>query len=1232
MSAPRQRWHISRPLILSLALFLSLDLLNLPVLALNDFKDFSPRDLRNMRATRQSTAVHQDHVLHYNPAHLSAAQFKKDLPLLKPFIHLSTLRLILNKASWDTERQALITLIQAMQSAGYAVDIVLNMQGQLLTPDILSPLISLKLSALSLQAPELSSEVRSGGTDAETALWTIFLSNYRQLYQALKAPLAAFSVSPPVSSSARTKVGIWAAQMPMMMRMRHLPPPDQYLYHFQGPLYDLHTHVLRLNHYLQAPWQLAQVSTPIAPTPHHQEHEEAWLHRFLFFFSKKYGLLPAAVSLYPESYKTGVHTPSLLRETALSQSTDQRTPSYWLAHIYFHLNRIDIDEYKLTRALYMPIGGDSASSLTAEDFLKVYYKLSAERSLPDYITHKRSDLFYDFLKREAEESLLNSHFARLQSVRKPAQGSPSAFSLHFLSALGRFRFLQNLRYSDNAEITGLSPPMLASDFRVYEKVSAADLPWTRELEQSISAYPQLRLRWSLLKPLNLPQERSFSQALLLKIEAADTFASENQQTLAFPVDIQPLALQEKETGHIFIPDPLFFKFFKRLDPESFGGELGVSAILPFPESPQGFTLNVKAEPARQKSPRRLDARVMPGVNPLNSQPQTLRLILKNPFVERLFLPGLVLLAEQGQQVFVLEYILPEGLLPLEQREYTLRLPPQFQPHDPTVWSVRGAAYPVVDREINLDDAFHSDVFDLKQQALEKYSTVFAQFSDELTPEHRLSVAERLLYLSIQLETPLETERRFQHFMQTEPVAYFLPQQRVALSLGKVRAYLQQGNLSLALIKGLQRDLDQAFAEETAHFTLEDYKLWAYLQKLTGSQAALETYRKALSLALAQKNLTEINFLYGRLLEMTQAQGSYLRASQWLISWQDHPAYARLPLSLQQEHLKRLGYLAERQNKPQQAMRYYRLYLQATGSTETRLHLAQLYRQQKQIREAIATYRRYLSDCNNCDNNAYRELAYLLEATSPREAITYYERYLKQASPSAQDAPGIKNTLVNLYLAQGRPADLHKALVLNRQLLQPCGGHCGERWQRQGSLFMKLGRRAEALQAYDSALKLSFSRSLLKTVAYLAVEQNQTPLAIQRLKQLLPLTRGSEQAQLRLTLGERYRLQGNLSPLKALLAPFLTGQLPLPQDAQASVAVAQLYQSMGELKPAIALLEQEMTERSTPYQYRLLAALYRESGDFERATLWLERLKSRFPQENTLPLFRPYPLRTPAPRR
>ena len=142
----------------------------------------TPRAFQEMRASHQHRISPQSHVLHYNPEHLSVKQFAQDLPLLQPFIHLTDLRLILTLEDWHRESQELRALIQAIQKAGYGVELVLKLQQRVIPAEQWSQFRALKLSALSLQAP----------TTVED--WPTFAQNYRRLYQVLKAPPSHINV------------------------------------------------------------------------------------------------------------------------------------------------------------------------------------------------------------------------------------------------------------------------------------------------------------------------------------------------------------------------------------------------------------------------------------------------------------------------------------------------------------------------------------------------------------------------------------------------------------------------------------------------------------------------------------------------------------------------------------------------------------------------------------------------------------------------------------------------------------------------------------------------------------------------------------------------------------------------------------------------------------------------------------------------------------------------------
>lgn len=1118
------------------------------------------------------------HVLHYPlPQHLK--DWERDLPYLKSFLHLQALRLRVPSDAKGRER--LQALIKAVDQAGFTVEL------------LLSDGVRLESVVALLQHPAVTAVIQ----EVPTQISEDFRQDYEGLQQ-LRRP--------------DFKVGLWFNRMPDVRRFLQvrklflLASPDFYAYHYQGPLYDMHTHVRRLQVYLDRPWQLAQLSLNQKVAAHYREHEAAWMYRLGYFFAKKYGLLPTVPHLYTarETQHSSSWTPGLLRS-----GERPRTPAYWLAHIYFHLNRIDIDEYKLARALYTPIAHREVPRSDTALFLQVYYKRRTDRTLPEFIARKRSDLFYDFVKRESEESLLHSHFARLETLR--VNGRSPLSGLNFLSALGRFRFLQVMRYGEVSpfSIEGLQAPILASAFKVYQKEKTSELPphlhWVEELpKRFVSGTQDLHFDSQLLRPLN-----TWSGAVEIKQPHHILLSARAKAAPAPAVDLQPLALVEDATGHVFIPDPLFFKFFKRVES---GQE--VKAIVPFPDSESAFSLRMGLEPARERAPRKLNARVqvLPG--------KQLRLEVYNPFVERLFLPGLVILAEQGAHVFSLEYVLPEGLLPLEQRTYRLQLPPQFEPDQPIQWHVRAAAYPVIDQAINLDDAFRSDIFGLKAQALTKYTEVFSRFAPKLSLQHRESVAQRILNLSAALETLPETEARLEELKAQGGPDFLMPPMYMAL----VRAYLKRGVNPLTL--AMRPDFQAAFAENNWFPALEDYELWAYLQKEAGNlEQSISFYAQSLSLVLAQQNAREINHTFAILIDLYWANGEAMRAVDVLEEWRRQPAYQALDPATRARYLERLAYLSLQMGDQKRAVVYYREHIRQTHAIQSYAQLAALYRRQGQLDLAIETYRALLQHCAPCaqtphlERLAYRELGFLLKSRDPRAAAAYYERYLARV-------PGdraVQNTLVELYLAQGRYT---QASAWNRRLLQQCQGQrCGQYWQRQGALEKRLGHRTAALDAYVQALQWQSSRGLWQEVAYLAQEQKRLPLAAKALERLLQQAPGSQAAKLRLDLAQVYRAQGKTAALRTLLQPFLSGAQPLPVTPQSDVQLAQLYQSLGQTQAAIHMLTRAITrpQRSsavTPYHYRLLAALYRESGDLAQATMWLERLQAQFPRENTLAPF------------
>lgn len=1100
------------------------------------------------------------HVVQY-PATASLSQFRQDLPDLQHMLHLTHLRL--SVPAGQRLPAQLPRLLNAIHQAGYRVELALASP---LGVTALAPLLSHPaLHAVLLPVPNASQ---------------------KEAFQSLSVRLQQI---PHLKQGLRFQRFADVGQHHQWLKSQELPLPDFYAYHYRGPLHALHAHVRRGKHYLQKPWQLAELSATDALVSHNQEHEVAWWYRFVYYFSKKYALLPAVAHFY--ATEAGA-VPGLLRGGA---ETERRTPAYWLTHVYFHLNRIDIDEKKLTRALYTLPGHRQLHRAQWRRFLELYYKLNPAQALPDFISRRRSALFYDYVKREAEESLLTSHFARLQSTqnRVPVR-------LSFLSALGRFHFLQNLRYGDLSPfpIVGLEAPTLASDFASYRKVSAAEAPWLEQIPRRLEhGDTTVAIETQLLRPLWSASDANFSSSsnresenhLWVKLKVLGSLP-------ATGLDLQPLALVEKHKGHVFIPEPLFFQFFKHLQSQEI-----LQTVIPFPQDDESFHLRVGLESAREKSPRRLAARVLPGTG------RTLQLEIQNPFVERLFLPGLAMIAEQGEHVFVLDTLLPEGLMPLEQRRYTLTLPETFVPQHAVTWHVKAAAYPVIQQSINLDDAFRSDVLGLSAQALIKYDEVLARFARQLSPRQRQSVAERLITLSIQTGDP-QTAARFARLLS-------YPLHKPGLRLAWVRAALNRLDPSWS---DLREQLTLAFAETAWQPSLQDYELMAYVEKESGHlAAALERYSQSLTLALAQQNSLEINRLFAILTGLYEAQGRFKQAQSLLLQWQEHPAYQALSLAERQPHNKRLMYFAQRSGDVLAALRYGERYLKQVADPEVMLTLAGLYRTHGQLAKAQAWYERLLH-CGGCAQGlvALKELASFYQASQPQRAAAYYSRYLAQADLSPQERQALEETLLELWL---RTKNFAAAQTLVQRLLQKCP-RCAPLWERQGAISLALKQPERTLTAYERALRLQFTPSRLRQVAYLAFEQQRWRLAASRFEELLRI---KPEATVRLNLATAYLKLAQPAQAERVLAPFLSANVA-PQNAEQVLALAQLYQKLQASEAAIDLLQGLLTRRpqSSAYAYRLLAALYQSQGNTEQATFWLEQLVARFPTENTLPLFKP----------
>ncbi len=1132
------------------------------------------------RPTAPDEKNHHVIVYHHRGQPLPNLQdFQADLPFLQRFLKLQSLRFYLTPAQLNT--QNVKSLLSAVETAGFHVEVVLYDTQNL--PD----------SQTALRWLDTQKNVKLIALPYTTA-------HFGTLYTTLRAQQEE-RVRP-----FKQAVTFDSIKEVLRFKREKQSSPDVYLYHFKGDISDFHPRILRLNEHFDKPWQLAQLSVPVQQTLHTREYERTWLYRFAFYFSKKYGLVPAP-AFYRGHERHRMVTPGLLR------ADRSFLPTYWLTHIYYHLNRIDLDEAKLTRALYTEITHGPQNFDSDADFLRrflnTYYKVNPEDHILNYAKHKRTGLFYDFLKIQTEESLLNSHFARLKAIRlrEPTprelilktptiQQATQQVKLSFLSALGRYNFLQTLYYQktgDHYWVERTTYPTLASDFKVY--THAPEL-----LPKLSKAYPAtLKTQLKAFRPLS-----SATQLHLL-------FDIRNTSTER--VDLQPLALTSQQTQRVYIPEPLFFEFFKQLAPGQ-----RVKGVLPFPATEAPFNFQIQPQPASDKHPRLLATR-------LSLKGRELQIHIKNPFVERLLLPGLSLFIEQQQRLFTLEYVIPQALLPLEERTYRLTLPKTFQPELPFSSYSSATAFPIVDREINLDDAFRSDVMGFKEQALEKYRRAYERFGNELKPYRRWNILRRIVFLSVLLESPARTEATFNKLLKQTP---FTGERLARLHLDLAEAYLghssqkERGNLALEHIK-------RAFALKNWTPRVQDHMLYGYVLKTNGALKPAEVqYLKALSLSLPQRK-SPTQDIYKILVDLTEAQSAYSNARNYLLQWRQSKGYKDNP-----QHLKRLGYFSLKQQHYPEALNYYLDYARSSGDVSIYPDIAALYRRQQQPAQAITWYEKYLRTCQRCTPGVYKELGYLLEKRNPGRALDLYVRYLAQNN----DAP-LRDTVISLAIRQQRYALANRQL---QQALNTCRRDCDTLSEQQGFVYQKQGNLSAALEAYTRSLRRP-TLARWQAVAYLAQSTGRYDLSIRAFEQLL---KSENRTAWRLALAELYTL--TQQPRKALntlnvlttqprtLSPedqqtllnLYLGAATDPQalnlferikagpvvlNAESYYLAGRLYFEQGQLAQAALALEQAIARSTEPVaiHYRLLASIYEKQGDPQQAIDTLETLKSYF---------------------
>lgn len=1136
----------------------------------------------------------------------TAAGLEQDLPRLKLLLGVERLRFYLPLAAAASQWPRLTRLSRLAARAGFGSELVLTELDRAAGP--LNADWGVRAQTLQLAAIALEVPASAAG---------------QQRFEALYAQLGPRAGQTPGWQDAQGRFRPIAREIlfsrpEQLERLQpRLPAPDRWLYRFDAPLEQMHTLIRRIDSRLgTGAWQLALAASG-SPNQAGDEYAQTWLYRFAFYFSRKYGLDPAAVSLHdtplPDSRNL---LPGLLRADGTAR------PAYWLTQVYYQVHRIDLDEPKLTAALYAPPAPPRQRPEQAEafarQFLQALYKLRPDEDGLAYLDERDSAAFYDYVRLRSEESLINSHFARLEALELQREGPPARHhwraTLHFASALGNFSFDQRLglaRGSGGWRVASLEEARLRPDYRRLATGPAPPLALTTTIDPRLEVGLQLRR----LAPSQPPQ---------LHFEVRNR----GQR----PLDVQPIALTGDADGRIYMPSLVETVLAHQLAPgEVFAGTIQL------PPQPQAWRLKMAAVPAEPSTPRSLvvSGRVSAG---------RLELDVSNPLIERLLLPVIrVRLRAPGAHAdaYELPYVLPQALLPLERKHYSLPLPQDLQRAEV---SAIGTSYPIVDLEINLDDAWRSKLLGHWSQALNKYREIQRRFETQLSPERRQRLYYELIWLAFRLHQP-QAARADLARLESLPQ---LPAAAVAQS-------------EYALAEMLLADHQLSEAAELARLGLGHQpqhlpllRLMAYvLLQQHDLPAALTAYRRLLAHHPDDRQALEtISSLY-------QRQGDWARALPPLLRLQQlQPQTGRLPtlaslhqrlgdfaaaLAAYRRYLTaggsrpvtaEIAWLYARLNQPREALRWYRQALNEPGSIVRWLDTAYLEQRYGSREAALKDFSHYLGHCEACRSQAYADAGYLAKSLGQvTRAIDFYARHL--ALTGASDS---RRALGGLYQQQGQRA---RALQTLRPLAQACRRDCRELWLNLAYLAGQSRNWAEALSWYRRLGPLtSLPPALAYDAAFVALQAGETRAA----ESLLTGGRlsGARRRALNRELGAHYRRTGR--PLQALalletayrrdrdealLEDLLAAALEAGQPRQILALVAPLAQRPPALSPTghyllgkwayatgdyvTATLQLQRAIATAPLQgetYRLLAAAYRALGQTDCAIGWLERADHR----------------------
>lgn len=911
--------------------------------------------------------------------------------------------------------------------------------------------------------------------------------------------------------------------------------PDLYLFYVNLPEHILHQTIIKLHN--MYPELSVQITRFTSPDPE-DEQDQAWFHRFNYYFSKKYGFLPAVATLYDINIKGWqIH--------GLERSDQTIRPDFLYSQIYYQINRIDLDEIKLTNVLYRYAPPLSKYVLPKKPksfvkaFLNTYYKVDPIGHVLNYIETKKSRLFYNYVKFETEENLLSSHFAFPEKIEildeyQHPNHTEYRVRVNFHSALGDYGYLQNISVKNTKEglkITHLSKAEL--DFHSF-KINT----------HQASAIP---IKQHPVKGLDIISHASISKDPYSNIEYK--IESGHQSILVWfratnrtdqMIDLKPIELIEESTGRVYIPEPILFDYYKNINPGD-----SVAGMIRIPQLRQSlYTLNL--DYIKSKNILEADNNLLNRFEVKIGKDNENRLIIEafNNHYERAILPTIFYMIDTPEGIISSAQTLPAPLLPMEKTYIEIPKSRLLQVNDARAF---GLVYPVVNYHLNLDEAFRYKVMDLLIQALGKYVYISQRFKDQISSRSLKQISQEIFYLYIRLKNYPDAEEYLDYIIKKAPDATSTFYQNAFLDLYDYYIKLKDLDSSLRVTKkGLN-----AFPE---HYRMLENL--GYIYNLSGKkQLALEAYLQAYQSAKSNK---------GRILEALYYLSRDLKKNDDALSYLKQ----LIAINPQGKFYKELGYIYKQNKQYSKAIEAYLSYYKLTGKVLIYSEIAGLYMELKQTSSAIAAFEKLLPYCRDrsCGKH-FSTVAYLYkERKQYNQAISAYQKYGRFTGDYQYH-----NILGDLLIKNKRNFEAIRAF---EAFIRQCNKNCVPIFKNLGYLYKTVKNNNQAINYYEKYLRYKPDAfKVLYELAYLYQSNNRKLQAVRALEKLI---------------------RSN-APLK------------LKEKLQAQSDLAYLYKEVGRPQNAIAMYKSILQKGKLSYrQEESLLYSYLESGNTDAALRFIER--------------------------